>query len=523
MGVYLNPGSDKFQKSLNSKIYVDKSGIIAYLNGIFDAENRFVCVSRPRRFGKSMAANMIAAYYDRTADAQEHFERLQIAADESFTVHCGKYDVIQINMQDFLSRAQDIDKLLDLLRSRLLKELLREYPADDYMDETDLIDVMSEIYARTKRPFVIVIDEWDSIFREYGERKDWQKKYLDFLRNWLKDKAYVGLAYMTGILPIKKYGTHSALNMFSEFSMTDAGELAEFVGFTESEVCELCRRYDMNFRECKAWYDGYYFNEVGSIYSPRSVVQSMMSHKFGTYWNQTETFEALKIYIDMDYDGLRETIIALMSGEKQRVNTKYFVNDMTTFENKDDVLTLLIHLGYLGYDANTESVFVPNNEIMIEYGSAVGVGGWDKVTAAVKKAEELLQATLNQDAEKVAQGIEDAHFETSHLTYNDENALSYTLSLAYYTARQKFVVMRELPTGKGFADLVFLPRPKYATLPALVIELKWDKGATTAIEQIKEKNYPQALEDYVGDMLLVGVSYDKHTRKHECVIERRVK
>ena len=523
MGVYLNPGSDKFRMAQQSNIYVDKSRLIAYLNKVFRTENRFVCVSRPRRFGKSMAANMIAAYYDRTSDAQENFERLQIAADESFTVHCGKYDVIQINMQDFLSRAQDIDKLLDLLRSRLLKELLREYPADDYMDETDLIDVMSEIYARTKRPFVIVIDEWDSIFREYGERKDWQKKYLDFLRNWLKDKAYVGLAYMTGILPIKKYGTHSALNMFSEFSMENPRDLAEFVGFTSAEVRALCDEYDRNFEECRAWYDGYRFANVGEVYNPRSIVEAMLSGVFDTYWNQTETFEALKIYIDMNYDGLRETIIALMSGEKQRVNTKYFVNDMTTFENKDDVLTLLIHLGYLGYDANTESVFVPNNEIMIEYGSAVGVGGWDKVTAAVKKAEELLQATLNQDAEKVAQGIEDAHFETSHLTYNDENALSYTLSLAYYTARQKFVVMREFPTGKGFADLVFLPRPKYATLPALVIELKWDKGATTAIEQIKEKNYPQALEDYVGDMLLVGVSYDKHTRKHECVIERRVK
>ena len=193
---------------------------------------------------------------------------------------------------------------------------------------------------------------------------------------------------------------------------------------------------------------------------------------------------------------------------------------MTTFENKDDVLTLLIHLGYLGYDYSTQSVFIPNNEIMIEFGTSVGSGGWDKITAAINKAEELLQATLAMDNDAVAKGIEDAHFETSHLQYNDENALAYTLSLAYYTARQKYVVVREMPTGKGFADLVFLPRPKYAALPALIIELKWNMSAATAIKQIKEKKYPQILEDYTGEILLAGISYDKADRRHTALIER---
>lgn len=324
---------------------------------------------------------------------------------------------------------------------------------------------------------------------------------------------------MTGILPIKKYGTHSALNMFSEFSMTDAGPLAEFVGFTEQEVRELCDTYQMDFEECKAWYDGYRFNEVGSIYSPRSVVQSMMLHKYNTYWNQTETFEALKVYIDMNFDGLREAVISLMAGACRKIDTANFANDMTTFRDMEDVLTLLVHLGYLGYDFDTSSVFIPNQEIRKEYANAIRAGGWESIANAIKASDGLLEATLSMNAEAVAKGIESAHMETSHLSHNDENALSYTLSLAYYTARQKYVVVRELPAGKGFADLVFLPKPRYADLPALILELKWNQDAKATIEQIKARQYAHALEGYEGRLLLVGISYDKTTRKHACKIE----
>ena len=431
MGIYLNPGDDRFRMALRSEIYVDKTGMLSYLNRVLGTESRFVCVSRPRRFGKSMAANMIAAYYDRTAHGEEVFRDLKIAQDAGFGEHCGKYDVIQLNVQDFLSRAGDMNELLTLLQKSVLWDLLEEYPDFRYFDETDLVRTMSDIYAKTRRPFVIVIDEWDCIFREYRNHKDWQEKYLDFLRSWLKDKAYASLVYMTGILPIKKYGTHSALNMFEEFSMVDAGPLAPFAGFTEDEVQELCNRYGMDFEECKAWYDGYHFPGVGSIYSPRSVVQSMKFQRFGTYWNRTETFEALKVYIDMDYDGLREAIIALMARERKRINTGKFANDMTTFHDMDDVLTLLVHLGYLGYDFASSCVFIPNQEILLEYVNAVEAGGWDAVAKAVRASEDLLEATLAMDEEGVAKGIEEAHFETSHLQYNDENALSYTVSLAY--------------------------------------------------------------------------------------------
>ena len=513
MGIYLNPGSDKFQMARRSEIYVDKSLMIAYLNRVIRTEDRFVCVSRPRRFGKSMAANMISAYYDRTS-AAELFRGMQIEQEASFNDHYGHYDVIQINMQDFLSQTQNIDDFLKLLKKSIMWDLLEEYPTHKYFDDTDLFRSMSDLYRQTQRQFVIIIDEWDCIFRECRDRKDWQEKYLDFLRAWLKDKSYVALAYMTGILPIKKYGTHSALNMFTEFSMTNAGPLAAYVGFTEQEVKALCQEHQMDFEECKAWYDGYRFEEVGSVYNPRSVVQCMKFHKYDTYWNKTETFEALKIYIDMDYDGLKEAIMGLMSNDSREINTGNFSNDMTTFNDMDDVLTLLVHLGYLGYDFSSGSVFIPNQEIMREYVNATKTGGWDMVSRAIKASEALLQSTLAMDTEAVAKGIENAHFETSHLQYNDENALSYTLSLAYYTARQKYTIVREFPTGKGFADLVFLPRPKYASLPAMIIELKWDNTAKTALAQIKDKKYPKTLETYSGDMILAGISYEKKT-KHQ--------
>ena len=232
---------------------------------------------------------------------------------------------------------------------------------------------MKDIYAKTKRSFVILIDEWDCLFREYQQDQNAQKKYLDFLRAWLKDKDYVALAYMTGILPIKKYGSHSALNMFTEYSMTDPGDMAEYFGFTEQEVSDLCKKYQMSFDEAKQWYDGYDLiahhqsgDRYYSMYSPKSVVEAMLRHKFGTYWNQTETYEALKIYIQMDMDGLQDSVVRMLAGESVSINIGTFSNDMTTFATKDDILTLLVHLGYLTYDSIRETAAIPNKEVSQE-------------------------------------------------------------------------------------------------------------------------------------------------------------
>lgn len=519
VGIYLNPGANLFLEARAGKIYVDKSLLISRLNEVFGTPQKYICVSRPRRFGKTMAANMVCAYYDRTV-SDEVFDGLAIARTGDFSRYRGACDVLRINMQEFLSEARDMDGLLQELREAVLWELLEANATIRYRRKDNLRLVMQTIYAQTQRPFVIVIDEWDCIFREFPHDTEAQRKYLDFLRDWLKDKAYIGLAYMTGILPIKKYGTHSALNMFTEYSMENPRNFASFVGFTEAEVKELCEKYDMDFSECRAWYDGYHFPEEAHIYSPKSVVEAMLSHRYGAYWNSTETYEALKVYIDLNEDGLRDAVVQMMAGAHIPIDTTTFQNDMTTFTSADDVMTLLVHLGYLGYDIDRGEVFIPNNEIRREYVTATKYGeAWSIISHTLKASDNLLEAVFQKDAEAVAEGIERAHLETSQIQYNDENALSYTLSLAFYSARRFYNIVRELPAGKGFADLAFLPRPQHAEKPALVIELKWDKTAETAIRQIKEKGYAGALADFSGEVLLVGVSYDRKTRRHEARIE----
>lgn len=520
MGGYLNPGNEKFGEALNSQIYVDKTGLIEYTNRVMYSNQKYVCVSRPRRFGKSMAANMLAAYYSRGCDSRELFQGLKISKADACEKKLNQYNTIFLNMQEFLSQTSSMDEMLRLVKKSVLWDLFFEYPDINYFDKENFSRAMQDVYQQTKCPFVIIIDEWDCIFRENKKDTEAQKKYLDFLRNLLKDRNYVGLTYMTGILPIKKYGSHSALNMFDEFSMTNPGTLAEYVGFTEKEVKGLCKRFDMDFDETRRWYDGYYFKEMGHIYNPRSVVSAMLNRSFDNYWNKTETFEALRDYIIMNYKGLKENIIELLAGKRQPVDVSSFSNDMTTFSSADDILTLFIHLGYLGYDFSKKEVFIPNSEITTEFVTSIRDAGWQEVILAIKNSEELLQATWKRENETVAEKIQEAHFETSILTYNDENALACVISLAYYSARTYYTEIRELPSGKGFADIVYLPRKEHLDKPAMIIELKWNKDAESAINQIKERNYPHTLKDYQGNLLMVGINYNPKTKVHECLIER---
>ena len=527
MGSYLNPGSFSFRGSLRSKIYVDKSELIAKINEVLYTEQKYICVSRPRRFGKSMAANMLAAYYDRSENTEELFQNLMISKDSSYRENLNQYDVIKINMQEFFSLSGTIEEMLQMLRDYLLSDFKEAYHEVHFRDEKNLIQVMKDVFSYTKCPFVILIDEWDCLFREYKQDKEAQKKYLDFLRVWLKDKDYVALAYMTGILPIKKYGSHSALNMFTEYSMTNPREMAEYFGFTEEEVEKLCQRFDRNFEETHAWYDGYELVKIDrkekiyySMYSPKSVVDAMLSGVFDNYWNQTETYEALKAYIKLNFDGLKDAVIHMLAGERVQINTGTFSNDMTSFQGKDDVLTLLIHLGYLSYHWPDKTVTIPNKEVSQEYINAISTMDWSEVTASIEDSRMLLEALWNMDGKAVAEGIDKAHQEISILQYNNENSLSCTIHLAFYFAREYYTMVRELPTGKGFADVCFIPRKIHLDKPAVIIELKWDKSAKGAINQIKGKHYVEALKDYQGKLLLAGINYDKTTKRHNCMIEQ---
>ena len=523
MGIYLNPGNMQFKEAVDSEIYIDKSMLIAFTNKNARTLQKNICVSRPRRFGKSMAADMLVAYYSRGCDSRELFKELKIAQHPSFEKHLNKYNVIHVNMLDELTESESVSKMIAALKKKILWELEEEFGEIRCYDWNDLVMVMKTIHNKTGQQFVIIIDEWDCLFRKYVNDTAAQKAYLDFLCLWMKGKSYIALAYMTGILPIKKYGEHSALNMFDEFSMTNQRDLAEFTGFTEQEVKDLCAQYDMPFEETKRWYDGYSLKGL-SIYNPRSVVMSMSGHDFDSYWTKTETYESLKEYIQMDSFGLREIVTRLISGEHYPVNPDKFQNDMVTFNSADDVLTLLIHLGYLTYDFGTETAWIPNNEVQREFINSIEDGGWEHIMKSIRKSDELLEATINGKADIVAEMIEQAHDEnTSILKYNDENSLSCVLSLAYYSAKKSYVMYRELAGGKGFADLVFIPRKECQT-PAFIVELKWNKSAEAAIDQIKQKKYSESLKDYSGEILLVGLSYDKDAEKrHTCVIEKVIK
>lgn len=525
MGLYVNPGNEEFYNaSLRSKIYVDKTEMIKFTNSQLFGEHKNICVSRPRRFGKSIAANMLVAYYSRGCDSKELFEKIKIAEDAGFEEHLNKYNVIHLNMQQFLGRTKTIDEMLELLTRKVTRELKREFSDVTYYEE-DLVSVIEEIYSQTHSFFIFIIDEWDCIFRVKGNDTDAQKIYLNFLRNLLKNQPYCVLAYMTGILPIKKYGEHSALNMFDEYSMTNQRELAEFTGFTEQEVQELCPAYDMPYEKMKQWYDGYDLKGI-QIYNPRSVVMSLLGHDFDSYWTKTETYEALKKYIQMDMYNLKELVTKLIAGSSVAINPDKFQNDMTTFASADDVLTLLVHLGYLTYDFDTRTVHIPNQEVQKEFINCIEDGGWEPVMDAIRKSEELLSATISGDEDTVAKIIEHVHQEnTSILAYNDENSLACVISLAYYSAKKNYVIYRELVGSKVFADLVFIPR-KTTQTPAIVVELKWNQTADAAIDQIKRKEYVQSLKDYRGEVLLVGINYEskdsdgENYKKHFCKIER---
>jgi len=524
MGIYLNPGNINFRKATRSEIYVDKTELIAQTNKYINTREQFLCVSRPRRFGKSMALEMLCAYYSRGCDSRELFSKYKIAQNESFEEHLNQYDVIYLNMQQFLIEA-GTGNITEYLEQEVLREFRKIYGGLLDREGMGLAAALREIFVETDRQFIFLIDEWDCVMRERQEAEALQKRYLDFLRNLLKDQPYVALAYMTGILPVKKYGLHSALNMFLEYSMTDQGGFEEYTGFTDQEVKALCRRFEMDFNEVTRWYDGYILTQFPHIYNPKSVTEALRRRSFSNYWTATETYEALKRYMDMDFDGLRTDILQMLSGGRVKINTRRFQNDMRSFKTMDDVLTLLIHLGYLGYDSTTKEAFIPNREIVEEFENAMSVGGWETIMRILRASEKLLEDTLKENAEGVALGLARAHTEAaSILTYNDENSLRCAIGLAYYSARKDYKLLRELPAGKGFADIVFLPLPHTAK-PAMIVELKSDKSAVTAIQQIKDRKYFQALEDYIGEILLVGINYDKNapSKPHSCIIERTQK
>lgn len=525
MGKFLQKGNDGFQAVRNGE-FVDKSRLIEIVNATLHTERQFTCVSRARRFGKSIAAKMLYAYYDLWSGKRDLFEDLYIVSSPSFSRHFQRYPVIYLDMTDFVTR-YSAGEVIEHIQMDVIQEVKAIFPDVQYRDNHDLASVLYDVASQPyHEKFIMIIDEWDALLREYTDESI-KEQYVNLLRGLFKStnamSTFAGV-YMTGILPIKKYNTQSALNNFHEYSVVQSGPMAECFGFTADEVRALCAKFHRNYDEFAEWYDGYQIGGCVGMFNPTSVNTALYNEYCDSYWANTGAYDTLALYIRMNFDGLKDDVLRLLAGESCSVDTSGFQNDLNVVRSKDDVLTLLIHLGYLSYDRECKTCRVPNREVATEFKNAILLEtGWEVVANALRQSEQLLNETLQGNAIAVSAAIETIHADnTSVLKYNDENSLACVLTIAYYMAKKDYLMIRELPTGKGFADMVLLPRSR-CSKPAVLLELKYDQSADTAMLQIEERRYAGVLQDFVGEVVLVGINYDKKTKVHNCKIERIVR
>ena len=522
MGIFLNPGNIGFEQIVSEDTYVDKTGIIGYLNQWLNKSTRYVCVSRARRFGKTVAAKTIQAYYDNSCDSRELFAPYEIARVPSFEAHINKYDVIGLDLLAFFQRRHDHKTFIDRLEMAVLAEICDKWPDIDGLVDMTLADALVKVHDKTGAQFVFVIDEWDAVFRYYPKDESLQSEWIHFLRDMFKqanmDKC-VALVYMTGILPVKKYSTQSSLNQFFEYTMIQPLELEKYVGFLPSEVDALCEKFDMDRAEAANWYDGYTFPHEHHVYNPCSVAKAMKSHTYSCYWTQTDTFESLLKYINIDLDGIYNDVMHMIGGGRVDVDISAYDKSFTIPQNKNHCFSLLVHIGYLGYDAMASQVFIPNEEVRLAFRSALEECSWPEAIKPYQRSKKFIDAIHAEDSATVARMVEETHqYMTSVLNYNNENALACVVSVLCFYAENLYHVIREFPTGKGFADIVLLPK-KGVHKPAIVVELKFNKDVKAAIDQIHNNQYPGRLADFYGDLILVGICYDKK-KAHDCAIER---
>lgn len=394
MGNFVNPDNSAFQVALNSEIYVDKTDMICYTNRVMGTKQCLICNSRPRRFGKSTTADMLAAYYSKGCDSSAMFAGRKVSKGETYHRHLNQYDVIHIDVQWCRVDAGSADGAVPYIVEHILEELKEIYPEALTKEITSLPHALMAIHHKTGSRFIIIIDEWDALIRDEAGNPKVQEAYINLLRGLFKGTQptkFLCLAYLTGILPIKKIKTQSALNNFDEFTMLDAKMFAPYMGLTEGEVRGLCQKYDRDFEEVKRWYDGYLLSRE-HLYNPKAVVSLMLWGEFQSYWSQTGTYEAILPLINLNFDGLRAAVISMLSGDAVEIEVSTYQNDMVTFADKDDVLTLLVHLGYLAYHKESRTACIPNEEIRSEFVAAVKRNKWNEFLELQRKSEELLCA-----------------------------------------------------------------------------------------------------------------------------------
>ena len=524
MGIYLNPSNVNFKETLTRKIYVDKTMMISVLNEFMREDNKYICVSRPRRFGKTIAGNMLSAYYSKGCDSRELFAPYKIAKDAGFEGNLNKFNVIKIDVNSEYRNALDKNNLILDITTEIQKEFSKEFPSIEFSTSDSIARCILKVFSETGEKFVVIMDEYDVLVRE-NVSADLFTQYLDLLNGLFKSdtvRPAIALAYLTGILPVVRDKVQSKLNNFREYTILNASSLSEFIGFTEEEVKSLCAKYSVDFEECKRWYDGYRQNGY-EIYNPESVCLCIEEKSFDGYWGKTSSYAVISDRIGANFAGTKDDVIRMLSGENVDVDVGMYLNTMTDFTSKDDVLTYLIHVGYLSYNREEKNCHIPNKEVQLEWIRALKkLGDYTVTNEIIQSSKELLAETLRGNAEAVAKALDVSHIHvTSNRSYNNEDALQSAIYLAYIYALNKYTVIKEMTTGKGFADVVFIPF--VPNVPAMIIELKRNGSAESALNQIKEKQYFDSLSAYSGNLLFVGINYDEVTKTHECKIELFVK
>lgn len=524
--MFIDVKNNVFKASVNGT-YVDKSELIADLNSLLDNPRRFLLFSRSRRFGKTYTIRMLNAYYSKRCESKEIFDKLKIADDPTYLENLNKYNVLCLDMQCFAS-SQDKNghKYLSNLHEKLTQTLVKNFPlAFSGPIKNDFPEAIKQVYDTYNEQFIVLIDEWDYALRVY-QNADITKEYVDLLRSLFKDESCAGcfsLVYMTGILPIKRYDTESSLNNFKEYTMESPGKYAKYFGFTEGEVQKLCLEHNLSFELAKIWYDGYKLNGI-DIYNPNSIMDLIESGEYKSYWCKTGSLDVVTEALKLDVGNVRQDLVALLSGaEIKPINFAKYNSDIKNLKESNDILAYLVHLGYLAYDNQNNRVYIPNNEVRLAIVDALKIDNSKLVIEKIKDSESFIKSLLALDEEKVAAYIEKIHnSNVSILTYNNEVALRYVVMMAMFCADDIYQnALQELQSGKGFADLVYVPQVQMsAAYPSLVIELKWNKDTQTALDQIKEKQYATALKQTAKECLLVGINYDVETKKHSCKIEK---
>lgn len=512
---YLNTNTPVtlFEEIRNSEIYVDKSPLIRMISKKIKTTDKYVCITRPRRFGKTINANMLGAYYTKGYDSTELFQDLAIAKTGDHKTHMNRHNVIYMDLSKAPDFCADYKTYMLGIVKKMRSDLNEAYPCLEGRE----YDSLSEMLHDTKNSFFFIIDEWDSVFHEDFIKEQDKVNYLKFLKGLLKDQPYVEMVYMTGVLPIAKYSSGSELNMFDEYSFMNDSEYDHYFGFSEDEVRMLCEQYgSISFEEMKKWYDGYYRSDGSSLFNPRSVSKALMRGVCLNYWTETGPMNEIAECIENNVGAVREDIVKMVAGIPVSVKLNGYSAAELQLNTRDEILSAMVVYGFLSY--HDRLIKIPNHELMEKYQAVLERKSMGEVKEIVDRSREMLKATLAGDEAGVAAILEEVHDrEIPFLQYNDENALSCVITLCYLAARDDYQMLREEKSGKGYCDYLF--SPKNNRDPAIILELKVDESGERAIEQIKHKKYIQRVEHY-PEILLVGINYDRKNKKHECRIER---